>query len=136
MTMGVFTCSILSSIVTILVSIVVILTSIEPILEKFVHLKGPKCVITHKYCHNTLDFSIRAILSMNFNFEFSIRAISSRKMVEHFEHKKISSNHRAISRISLEKKFEQFRAFFKQNQVFFFKSYKFCDNVQVLAQYS
>ena len=32
--MGVFTCSILASIVTILVSIVVIPTSIEPILEK------------------------------------------------------------------------------------------------------
>ena len=38
-TMGVFTCSILASIVAILVSIVVILTSIEPILEKCVHLQ-------------------------------------------------------------------------------------------------
>ena len=36
---GVFTCSILASIVTILVSIVIILTSIEPILEKYVHLQ-------------------------------------------------------------------------------------------------
>ena len=34
MTKGVFTCSILASIVTILISIVVILTSIDPILEK------------------------------------------------------------------------------------------------------
>ena len=37
--MGVFTCSILASIVTILVSIVIILTSIQPILEKCVHLQ-------------------------------------------------------------------------------------------------
>ena len=37
--MGVFTCSILASIVTILVSIVIILTSIEPILEKYGHLQ-------------------------------------------------------------------------------------------------
>ena len=36
---GVFTCSILASIVTILVRIVVILKSIEPILEKCVHLQ-------------------------------------------------------------------------------------------------
>ena len=35
---GLFTCSILASIVTILVSIVVLLTSIDPILEKCVHL--------------------------------------------------------------------------------------------------
>ena len=38
-TWGVFTCSILASIVTILISIVLILTSIEPILEKCVHLQ-------------------------------------------------------------------------------------------------
>ena len=37
--MGVFTCSILASIVSILVSIEIILTSIEPILEKCVHLQ-------------------------------------------------------------------------------------------------
>ena len=36
---GVFTCSVLASIVTILVSIVVILTSIDPILEKCGHLQ-------------------------------------------------------------------------------------------------
>ena len=36
---GVFTCSILESIVTILVSIVVVLTGIEPILEKCGHLQ-------------------------------------------------------------------------------------------------
>ena len=36
-TNGVFTCSIIASIVTILVSIAVILSSIEPILEKCVH---------------------------------------------------------------------------------------------------
>ena len=36
---GVFTCSILASIVTILISIVVILTSIDPILEKCGHLQ-------------------------------------------------------------------------------------------------
>ena len=38
-TKGLFTCSILASIVSILVSIVVILTSIEPILEKCGHLQ-------------------------------------------------------------------------------------------------
>ena len=38
-----------------------------------------------------LKFSIRAILSTIFDFQFSIRAISSRKIVEHFEHCKISS---------------------------------------------
>ena len=50
-----------------------------------------------------LKFSIRAISSTIFDFEFSIRAISSRKVVEHFEHRKISSDHRAISSIILEK---------------------------------
>merc|ERR1711893_211827 len=66
-----------------------------------------------------LKFSIRAISSTIFDFEFSIRAISSRKMVEHFEHEKISSDHRAISSISLEKIFEQNQAFFERNQTFF-----------------
>ena len=66
-----------------------------------------------------LKFSIRAISSTIFDFEFSIRAISSGEMVEHFEHKKISSNHRAISSINLEKIFEQNRAFFERNQTFF-----------------
>ena len=51
--------------------------------------------------------------------KFLIRAISSGKMVEHFEHEKISSDHRAISSISLEKIFEQNRAFFERNQTFF-----------------
>ena len=40
-------------------------------------------------------------------------------MVEHFEHKKISSDHRAISSISPIKNFEQNRAFFERNQTFF-----------------
>ena len=66
-----------------------------------------------------LKFSIRAISSTIFDFEFSIRAISSGKMVEHFEHKKISSDHRAISSIILKKIFEQNRAFFERNQTFF-----------------
>ena len=66
-----------------------------------------------------LNFSIRAISSIIFHFEFSIRAISSGKMVEHFDRKKISSDHRAISSISLEKIFEQIRAFFERNQAFF-----------------
>ena len=66
-----------------------------------------------------LNFSIRAISSTILNFEFSIRAISSRKMVEHFDHGKISSDHRAISSIILEKIFEQIRAFFERNQTFF-----------------
>ena len=39
LTKGVFTCSILASIVTILIIIVIILTSIDPILEKCVHLQ-------------------------------------------------------------------------------------------------
>ena len=50
---------------------------------------------------------------------FSSQAISSRKIVEHFEHQIISSDHRAISSISLKKIFEQNRAFFEQNQAFF-----------------
>jgi len=65
-----------------------------------------------------LKFSIRAISSTIFDFEFSIRAISSGKMAEHFEHGKMSSDHRAISSISLEKFFEQNRAFFERNQTF------------------
>ena len=40
-------------------------------------------------------------------------------MVEHFDHEKISSDHRSISSISLEKIFEQNRAFFERNQAFF-----------------
>ena len=48
-----------------------------------------------------LKFSIRAISSTIFDFEFSIRAISSGKMVRHFEHKKIPSDHWAISSINL-----------------------------------
>ena len=64
-------------------------------------------------------WNFRSISSTIFDFEFSIRAISSGEMVEHFEHKKISSNHRAISSINLEKIFEQNRAFFERNQTFF-----------------
>ena len=66
-----------------------------------------------------LKFSIWAISSIIFDFEFSIRAISSGKMVEHFEHRKILSDHREISSISPEKNFEQNRAFFERNQTFF-----------------
>ena len=65
------------------------------------------------------NFSISAILRTNFGFEFSIWTILCRKMVEHFEHKKFSSDHRAILSIILEKIFEQNRAFFEQNQAFF-----------------
>ena len=60
------------------------------------------------------DFS-RANPALN----FSSQAISSRKIVEHFEHQIISSDHRAISSISLKKIFEQNRAFFERNQAFF-----------------
>ena len=49
---GVFTCSILASIVTILVSIVVILMNIEPILEKPLQ----HCFKTYKYCDNTCEY--------------------------------------------------------------------------------
>ena len=46
--MGVFTCSILASIVTIFVSIVVMLTSIEPIFVSITTIP--------KYCHNTCKY--------------------------------------------------------------------------------
>ena len=46
---GVFTCSILASIVIILISIVVILTSIEPILEKSVHLQVQNLRVLSNY---------------------------------------------------------------------------------------
>ena len=78
-----------------------------------------------------LKFSIRAISSTIFDFEFSIRAISSGKMVEHFEHGKMSSDHRAISSISLEKFFEQNRAFFERNRAFFERNRAFFEQSQV-----
>ena len=46
---GVFTCSILASIVTILVSIVAILASIDPILEKCVHLQVQYSQVLSQY---------------------------------------------------------------------------------------
>ena len=46
---GVFTCSILASIVTILISIVVILPSIEPILEKCGHLQVQYSQVLSQY---------------------------------------------------------------------------------------
>ena len=48
-----------------------------------------------------LNFSIWVISSTIFDFEFSIRMILSIKMVKHFVHQKISSDHRAISSINL-----------------------------------
>ena len=62
--------------------------------------------------------AIRAISSTIFDFEFSIWAISRGKMVEHFNHEKISNYHRAISSISQNNFFEQNWAFFKHNQAF------------------
>ena len=70
--------------------------------------RGPRTrVETEQQKHQSqafqaLNFSIRAISSKMFGYGYLIRAISSRKMVKHFDHKKISSDRRAISSIIFE----------------------------------
>ena len=68
---GVFTCSILASIVTILVSIVVILMSIEPILEKCGHLQVEYPQVLSEYFYLSFEAILKRFSArINFKSQF------------------------------------------------------------------